>query len=488
MVKSIRLRLLIWYAAVLSAVVVGFTLLLYFEVQAARLREIDGQLETGSAGLEASLRMFSPHELAAPGPPRRPPPKGPKGPEPMSPERLIAGLNLANDPGGEAYFAVWREDGSLLKSSAKLPAERAKPPIPDKPTWNFRGTNRERKVRGPGNTVVLVGRPAEKAAEDLFRFAWQLALTGTLVLAVGLLGGWLISRRIFRPVEAIAATAARISVANLSERIDTEPLDAELVELARVLNNTFDRLEASFDRQAQFTADASHELRTPLTVIRSQAELALLRPREPEEYKASLESCLKAAERMSALVERLLALARADAGMPGLMRKPVELDRVVEDAVGHLLSAAKAKKVALVRDLAAVAAIGDAPALGQVAANLIANAIKYNRTGGRVWVKLIAEGDRAILTVEDTGLGIAEVDRPNVFERFYRADKARTRGSGGSGLGLAICKAIIEAHGGSITFDSVPGQGTTFRVLLPRAVERVPTASMLEEPTGDASD
>ncbi len=486
MVKSIRLRLLIWYAAVLAVVVGGFTLLLYYEVQAARFREIDAQLETGSAGLESALRMFPPHELngsAPPFPPKGPPPKGPpqKGPngappppEPMTQERLLASLNLPGPPGDQTvgtYYAVWRADGTLLKSS-RLPPDTGKPAnLPAKPAIVFRGTNRERAVRGPQGVVILVGRPAESAFAELAAFAWQLLVMGVFVMVVALVGGWIISRRIFRPVEVISATAARISVANLSERIDTEPLDKELVELGRVLNDTFDRLEASFARQAQFTADASHELRTPLTVIRSQAELALLRPREPEEYRASLESCLKAAERMSALVERLLALARADAGMPGLMRKSVDLDRIIEDAAGQLHPAARSKKVTVVRDLTPVQVIGDGPALGQVALNLIANAVKYNRSGGRVWVKLIADRNQAILTVEDTGIGIPEADRTKVFERFYRADKARTRASGGMGLGLAICKAIIEAHGGTIEFETLLGQGTTFRVSLPRHLE-----------------
>ena len=137
----------------------------------------------------------------------------------------------------------------------------------------------------PSRTTILVGRPANDVVDSLTAFAWQLAATGISVLAVGLAGGWLISRRILRPISTIAATASRISINNLSERIDSLRVESELTELAQVLNDTFDGLEAAFERQAQFTADASHELRTPLAVIRSQAELALKRPREAAEYQ-----------------------------------------------------------------------------------------------------------------------------------------------------------------------------------------------------------
>ena len=141
------------------------------------------------------------------------------------------------------------------------------------------------------------------------------------MLAVGLAGGWLASARILRPVAAISATASAISATNLSERIDAAAVDRELADLAGVLNATFDRLEAAFERQARFTADASHELRTPLAVLRSQAQLALSRPRSAEEYRKSIEECLRAAERMTALVEGLLTLARADAGKLDLRQR-----------------------------------------------------------------------------------------------------------------------------------------------------------------------
>jgi two-component system, OmpR family, sensor kinase len=508
MIRSIRVRLLLWYAVVLTGVVGGFAGLLYYEVRAARLAEVDAQLEAAAASLESALRLFPPFELTGEGPPpppprelgpppkkfgpppkKKPPPgwppdrpefgpgfepefrpdPGPKGP---GREHLLAGLDLPGPLGGRPggmYFAVWRADGTLVKAVGT--GEDAAPPPTGagQPTRQFRGANRERVVRGPNGTTILVGRPAGEVARDLTGFAWQLAGTGVAVLVVGLAGGWLVSRRIFRPVAAIAATASRISGDNLSERINTLAVDRELAGLARVLNATFRRLEAAFERQARFTADASHELRTPLAVIRSQAELTLGRSRTDDEYREALQTCLRAAERMTDLVEGLLTLARADAGRSGL-REPVELHRAAADAVELCRPLAAEKGVRLTADLAPITVPGDAGGLARVVGNLVANAIRYNRPDGEVHVELARDGREAVLTVRDTGEGIPAEHHPHLFERFYRADKARSRATGGSGLGLAIARAVVEAHGGTIGFESAVGKGSTFWVRLPATV------------------
>ncbi len=488
----------------LAGVVGVFAAVLYYEVRSARFRDVDARLETAAAGLEAALRLFPPRELNddfPPEPPPRPgrreppdgrpppPPHGPFGPRPemfekgpLPPrERLLAGLNPPGPPGSAdaVYFAVWRRDGSLLKAVGVPPDAPPPRSPPPRPVAASRGPDRELTSRGPGGTVLLVGCRAEKVHDELVAFGWQLAGTGVVVLAVGLTGVWMISRRIVGPVNAIAAAASRISAENLSERIDTVSLDAELVGLGRVLNDTFGRLEAAFARQAQFTADASHELRTPLSVVRSRAELALARPRGPEEYRDALASCLAAAERMTGLVERLLILARADAGWPGMKRAPVELDRVVAEVIGQLASVAADKKITVEQDIAPARVNGDAEALTRVCANLLTNAIQYNRPAGRVRVGIGVGNGRVTLSVADTGIGIPEADRPRVFERFYRADKARSRASGGTGLGLSICKAVVEAHGGTISFAANTEGGCTFMVSLPGASESVFSPSPL---------
>ena len=506
MFKSIRFRLLLWSAVVLTAAVSGFATILYYEVRSARFGEIDAQLDTAASTLEASLRLFPPNELngeLGPGgrrgggpefrpdgrPKGRPPGQGPDGPRmppggmdgdrpgprgdrpPFFParemfmEQLVLPAKLESDAGA-SYFNIWRADGTAIKSIGTT-NERSKPESKASRTLSTVGDNRELTIIGPHDSVIVVGRPVNRVSNELSALRWQLFATGIAVLAIGLVGTWLISRRIFRPVESISATASRITGDNLTERIDESKIDLELGGLARTLNGTFDRLEAAFDRQARFTADASHELRTPLAVIRSQAELALLRERSPEEYKAALESCHGSAVRMTDLVERLLALARADAGWPGLVREPVSFDRLVTDIVEQLKPLATKKELSLKARVKPARVHGDTSVLSQLITNLISNAMTYNKPGGKIRVGVDPVDGGVSFIVADTGMGISSVDRDRLFERFFRVDKARTRASGGTGLGLAICKAIVDAHGGWIDVKSTEGKGSEFRVWFP---------------------
>ncbi|WP_161967119.1 sensor histidine kinase [Fimbriiglobus ruber] len=330
-----------------------------------------------------------------------------------------------------------------------------------------RGSMREVVMRGPGDTLILVGRSTVRMTADLRAFAWQLAGTGVLVLMVGLVGGWVISSRIVRPIRQITETAAGISAASLSGRIETAAVENELADLAGVLNAMFARLEGAFARQAQFTADASHELRTPLAVIKSNAELALSRPRESEEYRRTIEACRKAADRMTGIVDGLLLLARADNGRLDSRTEAIDLGEIVDETVGLLTAMAGEKGVRISADIDTVQLPGDAEALGRLVSNLLVNAVLYNRPGGSVSVSLRAARGSVVLTVADSGCGISEEDQSHIFERFFRVDRARSRASGGTGLGLAICRSIVDAHGGVIGFTSQVNEGTTFKVRLP---------------------
>ena len=324
-------------------------------------------------------------------------------------------------------------------------------------------------MQGPGVTRILVGRSVVREQAALHAFAWQLAGSGVGVLVVGLAGGYWLASRLFRPIAAMSAAASAITATNLSTRIETTDVDVELAGLARVLNAMFDRLEAAFARQQQFTADASHELRTPLTILRANAELALSQSRSAQEYRQTIEACLRAATRMSALVQGLLTLARADAGNPGMVFQPVLLEQLAADCLIALKPLADAKKITLTAELSPVVVNGDADGLAQLLDNLVGNAIQHNHAGGKVHVTLAAASGTAVLTVANTGPSIPETDRPHIFDRFYRVDQARTRASGGTGLGLAICKEIVAAHGGVIELASRENEGTTFRVRLPLA-------------------
>jgi heavy metal sensor kinase len=483
MARSIRARLQAWYALVLLAVTAGLGGILYYRARDGLFREIDAQLEGAAAYLNASLRGLPPHELDGlapddgarpprpfgPPPPRphRPPMPGPPPPRPR--EALLADLELKEQPGqrGELSFAIWRSDGALLKSvgiaEGPLPLDAVAAPLVLR--WN--GDVRQASQAGPHDTHILVRRSARRELEQLRAFAWQLVVSGLGVLAVGLAGGWLISRRIFRPVAAIATTASAISATHLEDRIDVRHIDEELTDLATVLNAMFDRLQAAFEQQTRFTADASHELRTPLAIIRSHAELALKRDRTSAEYREALSAILQASKRMTGLVDGLLTLARADAGKLDLQREPVDLAALVAEVVDLFRPLAAEKHITLTAELGPAMPLGDAGRLAQVATNLLNNAIQYNREGGAVCVHLEEQEDRVTLSVRDTGCGIPEEDRAHLFERFYCVDKARSRAAGGNGLGLAICKSIIEAHGGTIDFTTQVGVGTTFHVRLP---------------------
>lgn len=490
MFKSIRWRLQLWYALVLLAVVGGFAGILLFQVRAARFRDVDHGLDASIHYLDAALRRFPPWELRGEPPPerslRRPPPdmegddfRPPPGPP--SRERLLRELTLPRPAGPtdphapdaappRRYFAIWRGDGSVLKES-DLPEDVQKPDVgeqrpPPRALLRQRGEYREAIMLGPGRTTLLVGQSIRREQAELAAFTWQVAAASAVVLVIGLAGGWVVSARILRPIGAISATASAISATNLGERIEVDRVDRELADLAEILNETFARLESAFERQVRFTADASHELRTPLAILRSHAELALSRPRTAEQYQQALEACLRAGTRMTELVEGLLILARADAGKLDIGRQPVDLQQVVSETVTLLRPLAEAKDVRLTAELAPAQLLGDAGRLAQVVTNLVSNAITYNRPGGTVHACLSQADQQIDLTVTDSGPGIAEADRPHIFERFYRVDKARSRATGGHGLGLAICKSIVEAHGGMIGFDTQWQRGSTFWVRL----------------------
>jgi len=312
---------------------------------------------------------------------------------------------------------------------------------------------------------VLVGLSLTKELQAMSSFAWWLVAGGGAVLALGLGGSWWLVGRALKPVRDISAAAANISAGNLSQRINLAQTDGELGYLAGVLNSTFARLEAAFAEQKQFTADASHELRTPLTVLISEAQTTLARERSAAEYRDTIAACLEAGQQMRQLTESLLELARFDAGQESMRRDPLDLAEAVRLGVERVEPLARGRGIRIHCDLSPATVRGDAGRLHQVIINLLTNAIHYNKPEGAVRVTTRRENGTVQLTVADTGVGVDAQDLPNLFKRFYRADKARSEG--GSGLGLAIAKAIVDAHGGSINVQSRQGAGSTFTVRLP---------------------
>ncbi|MFM1770335.1 MAG: hypothetical protein RJA22_2864 [Verrucomicrobiota bacterium] len=328
-------------------------------------------------------------------------------------------------------------------------------------------TSPARGVPGPGE-CILVGRSIAGELAALRQFNLRLALFGALVLLLGLAGGAWVAARAIRPLRDISSTAARIASGDLSQRIPAAETDNELGQLATVLNTTFARLQDAFERQARFTADASHELRTPISVILNQTQSTLARERSPAEYRETLEACQRAAQRMRRLTETLLTLARSDARQESLPASTLDLATLARDCLDLIRPLADARRLQLQASLEPAPVRGDPDRLALVVTNLLTNAIHHNREGGEVRVATRTEAGHALLTVADTGPGIPPEHLPHIFERFYRADPARTAAQGRTGLGLSIARSLTEAHGGTLEAHSPPGQGATFTLRLPR--------------------
>jgi heavy metal sensor kinase len=336
-------------------------------------------------------------------------------------------------------------------------------PIPPR----LRGTLREIYLITPPGEILMVGRFIGSELDDLRRATLLLAGVGGLILVLALAGGWWLAGRAIHPINDISAAAVKIAAGDLSQRINLADTENELGRLGTVLNSTFDRLGAALEEQKQFTADAAHELRTPVSVVLTQTQTALTRERTAAEYRETVESCQRAAQRMRRLIESLLELARLDAGQEPMKRERVDLAQGVLDCARLLQPLADERKVKFNCSVPPLQCTGDAERIAQVLTNLLTNAFNYNHENGEVRVTGESNNGSAIVTITDTGQGIPAQDLPHIFKRFYRAEKSRT--SGRTGLGLSISKAIIDAHGGTIEVASELGKGTTFTIRLPQA-------------------
>ena len=304
------------------------------------------------------------------------------------------------------------------------------------------------------------------------------SFTALGVLFVASLGvGWAVAGRVLRPIGRITAVARDIQATDLSRRIELPGPDDELKQLGDTFDAMLARLDAAFAAQRQFVADASHELRNPLAIIRTNVDVALADPRaDPEDLRQTITVVKRASDRMARLVDDLLALARRQE--PTLEHEPVDLGDAVAEASDDFVVPAAARNIVLDRAIApGVVVTGDREALKRAVANLLENAVRLAPQGSRIRLATGSEGDRAWIAVADEGPGIAPEDQPHVFDRFWRADKARSRADGGTGLGLAIVRQIAESHGGQVRLQSKVGVGSSFVIWLP-----VATSSSAEPP------
>jgi two-component system OmpR family sensor kinase len=312
--------------------------------------------------------------------------------------------------------------------------------------------------------------PSTVSAHDL---GGTLLLAAPLILLVSVGAAYIITGRAFRPVEMMINEVQAITDGrSLHRRLALEDTSDELTRLARTLNEMMGRLETSFAALRRFTADASHELKTPLTVLRADVERAMSAAPQSTEQLVALEEALRETRRMADLVDSLLTLARADEGRFDLVREPIDLEPLAREIYETAVILGEDAGITVSMPvLESVTVLGDRERLRQLFMNLVVNAIKYTARGGRVDLSLSQRLHAATFTVRDSGIGIAAGDLPYIFERFWRADRVRSRGSerGGFGLGLAIGQYIAQAHGGALTVTSRLGRGTVFTVTLPDA-------------------
>lgn len=320
-----------------------------------------------------------------------------------------------------------------------------------------------------GQYVFVVAVPVSDIEEALAALRRTLLIVGLVALGTTALVGHRLATLALRPVDLMTQRAQLIGRDHLKARLAEPETDDELSRLAHVLNEMLDRLYQIIESHQGFAADASHELRSPLTSLRSRLEVALRRTRTAEQYRQVIADCLSEVERLTKLAEDLLELARSDAHRLTLDLSEVELQPLIAGEIARVQSEAETRHVKLSAEInPELAVIADETRLRRVLNNLLCNAIHYSKPeGGQVKVSAGNGGNDVWIEINDDGIGLDAEQQQRIFERFWRADKARNIRNGGAGLGLAICGEIVRAHGGQIHVTSAPGAGTTFRVCFP---------------------
>ncbi len=332
----------------------------------------------------------------------------------------------------------------------------------------FRFLTQRVEVNGRSYTVQT-GVPADQIFATLSLFRRYLLTLAPFLLLAAASGGYWLSRKALSPVDAITRTARNIGGSNLSDRLEKLTTGDELQRLSDTLNEMLARIESAFLRVTQFTADASHELRTPISLIRTEAEVALRKSRGDAEYREALRHILLEAERTTTLVEELLSLARTDSGRESLQLRLIDLRALITEIANEWCPLVESRNLQFAQVFAdcELPVLADGRALQRLLAILLDNAVKYTPPPGIIELELQKRDDKAVITVRDSGIGIAESEQIKVFERFYRVDRARSRELGGAGIGLAIAEWIVQQHRASISVQSCIGKGSSFSAAFP---------------------
>jgi heavy metal sensor kinase len=463
--RGTRARLTLTYAAVFAVVAGAAAVAFYLYTARLQLGSVDDSLTAQAQLLGASIDSGNGGQVSF------------QGGQPL-PAESSQGIAIA--------ALLVDSTGTVLDSSGNAPAYRAIAGVATQAratdsaiyqTLTIGGVSERVRAQrlsamgaGPSTVVLVVSRSTAEMQSTLTTIAVLLATTVPLLIVVASVLGYIVAGRALRPVRRIAAAARDISEHDLNRRLDMQLPPDELGELGATFDAMLARLDASFSALRRFTADAAHELRAPLAVMRSEVDVALARDRNAADYRDSLVSLAAEIERLSRLADQLLVLARADAGALQPQREPVDVPDFVEDVVDRWRTLGTQRGLTLVTHLADSGHLrGDADLLRRVLDNLLANALEHAPQGTAIEVSAApAPGDAQwwLITVADSGPGVAPELRDRLFERFARADPARARNSGGAGLGLALAAAIVEAHGGTLTLDT-GAPGARFVVRLP---------------------
>jgi two-component system, OmpR family, sensor kinase len=472
---TIRRQLTIWYSVALIASVAAFGLALFFELQKPSVRELDQRISLQASFavnyLQESHRVLG--RLTS------------DGPRPTLDPGIAAAFEGLTD-----YLVIADPTGSLLYLSPPTSelnfaaVERISHELREVPgarTGNLtldslRGSVRflVRPVHSAGTEIgaLLVATPRQNTSFDPGVLRRSMLFVSPLIILGSILLGYWLAARALSPVEGIMDELDAITDGrSLHRRLAVPRSGDEVARLALTVNGMLARLEQSFTGLRRFTADASHELKTPLMVLRAGVERSLTDPRTPADVMGVLDETLEQINRMSEMVENLLTLARADEGRAPIAVESCDLRELVAEAsetAGILGDEAGVTVVSEMPETPVVLEV-DRHRIRELLLNLVTNAVKYTPAGGTASLRLGTEPHGVVIEVRDSGIGIAPGDLPHIFERFWRADPARSRTGDrpGTGLGLAITKWIAEAHGGSITVQSRPRRGTTFTVILP---------------------
>jgi heavy metal sensor kinase len=316
--------------------------------------------------------------------------------------------------------------------------------------------------------IVQLGTSLRFVRKSLSHFKGNIFAVFPIVLVLGSLGGWILARRSLTPIGYIASRAQTMTSKSLNERLIPRGTGDEMDDLIETINGMISRLEESFKRMAEFTADVSHELKTPLCALKGEAEVLLSRGRLAEEYQEGLVHFIERFDQLNRMINDLILLSKSDSSQVELKMDPVRLDLLIKDMGDIFQVLAQQKNIALeIGPIQETVIIGDRIRLQQLFTNLIDNAIKFTPEKGSIWITSEENGGNVLVKVKDTGIGISKEEQENIFERFYRVDKSRSKETGGVGLGLSIVEWIAQAHHGRIEVESELNRGSTFIVYLP---------------------